>query len=170
MVLVSEDPGASSKSKWTFPKKACLLTQVLQDSYRWNTNMTSHFKTYSKYTWRRKWQPLHCSCLENPRDGGAWWATISGVAQSWTRLKRLSSSSSSSKYTILCDNVSRNSTKLIIYPKPDIEWSDTGYHLSRYNMSFCQYWTDYYTFIVIVSCLKSRSMKPLTLFFIFEML
>ena len=40
--------------------------------------------------------PLQCSCLENPRDGGAWWATISGVAQSWTRLKRLSSSNSSS--------------------------------------------------------------------------
>ena len=38
--------------------------------------------------------PLQCSCLENPRDGGAWWAAISGVAQSWTRLKRLSSSSS----------------------------------------------------------------------------
>ena len=35
--------------------------------------------------------PLQCSCLENPRDGGAWWAAISGVAQSWTRLKRLSS-------------------------------------------------------------------------------
>ena len=35
-----------------------------------------------------------CSCLENPRDGGAWWATIYGVAQSRTRLKRLSSSSS----------------------------------------------------------------------------
>ena len=38
--------------------------------------------------------PLHCSCLENPRDGEAWWAAIYGVAQSRTRLKRLSSSSS----------------------------------------------------------------------------
>ena len=36
--------------------------------------------------------PLQCSCLETPRDGGAWWAAISGVAQSRTRLKRLSSS------------------------------------------------------------------------------
>ena len=35
--------------------------------------------------------PLQCSCLENPRDGGAWWAAVSGVAQSRTRLKRLSS-------------------------------------------------------------------------------
>ena len=38
--------------------------------------------------------PLQCSCLENPRDGGAWWAAVYGVAQSRTRLKRLSSSSS----------------------------------------------------------------------------
>ena len=37
--------------------------------------------------------PLQCSCLENPRDKGAWWAAFYGVAQSWTRLKRLSSSS-----------------------------------------------------------------------------
>ena len=31
--------------------------------------------------------PLQCSCLENPRDGGAWWASVYGVAQSWTQLK-----------------------------------------------------------------------------------
>ena len=39
--------------------------------------------------------PLQCSCLENPRDRGAWWAAIHGVAQSRTQLKWLSSSSSS---------------------------------------------------------------------------
>ena len=38
--------------------------------------------------------PLQCSCLENPRDGGAWWAAVYVVTQSRTRLKRLSSSSS----------------------------------------------------------------------------
>ena len=38
--------------------------------------------------------PLQCSCLENPRDSGAWWAAVYGVAQSWTRLKQLSCSSS----------------------------------------------------------------------------
>ena len=43
--------------------------------------------------WRRKWQPLQCSCPKNLRDGWAWWAAIYGVAQSRTRLKRLSSSS-----------------------------------------------------------------------------
>ena len=52
-------------------------------------------------TWRRRraclpqgnGNPLQCSCLENPRDGGGWWAAVYGVAQSRTRLKRLSSSS-----------------------------------------------------------------------------
>ena len=39
--------------------------------------------------------PLQCSCLENPRDGGTWWAAVYGVTQSRTQLKRLSSSSSS---------------------------------------------------------------------------
>ena len=43
--------------------------------------------------------PLQCSCLENPRDGEAWWAAVYGVAQSQTRLKRLSSSSSSREFT-----------------------------------------------------------------------
>ena len=38
--------------------------------------------------------PLQCSCLENPRDGRAWWAAVYGVVQSQTHLKRLSSSSS----------------------------------------------------------------------------
>ena len=44
---------------------------------------------------------LQCSCLENPRDGGAWWAAVYGVAQSRTRLKRLSSSSSEIILTIM---------------------------------------------------------------------
>ena len=38
--------------------------------------------------------PLQCPCLENPRDGGAWWAAVYGVTQSWTWLMQLSSSSS----------------------------------------------------------------------------
>ena len=42
--------------------------------------------------------PLQCSCLENPRDGGVWWAAVYGVTQSQTRLKRLSSSSSSKDF------------------------------------------------------------------------
>ena len=44
---------------------------------------------------RKKWQQCQCSCLENSRDRGAWWAAVYGAAQSGTRLKRLSGSSSS---------------------------------------------------------------------------
>ena len=44
----------------------------------------------------RNGNPLQCSCLENPRDRGAWWAAVCGVAQSQTQLKRLSSNSSMS--------------------------------------------------------------------------
>ena len=46
--------------------------------------------------------PLQYSCLENPRDGGAWWAAAYGVAQSRTLLKGLSSNSSSSIIRSLC--------------------------------------------------------------------
>ena len=47
------------------------------------------------YVSSRNGNPLQCSCLENPRDGGVWWAAVYGVAQSRIRLKQLSSSSSS---------------------------------------------------------------------------
>ena len=46
--------------------------------------------------------PLQYSCLENPRDGGAWWAAVYGIVQSRTRLKRFSSSSSSVLITQSC--------------------------------------------------------------------
>ena len=48
-----------------------------------------------------KGNPLQCSCLENSRDGGAWWAAVYGVAQSQTRLKWLSSSSKSQLFHLL---------------------------------------------------------------------
>ena len=47
--------------------------------------------------------PLQCSCLENPRDRGAWWAAVWGVAQSRTRLKRLSSSSTDAALSLLAE-------------------------------------------------------------------
>ena len=61
------------------------------------TATISLFKFMYKKVENRKlatlaWNPLQCSCLENPRDGGAWWAAVYGVAQSRTQLKRLSSS------------------------------------------------------------------------------
>ena len=54
-----------------------------------------HFHFSLSCTGEGNGSPLQCSCLENPRDGGSWWAAAYGVAQSQTRLKRLSSSSSS---------------------------------------------------------------------------
>ena len=57
--------------------------------------------------------PLQCSCLENPRDRGTWWAAIYGVAQSRTRLKRLSSSS-----TLLCQDVT--GFPLLLFPLFDL--------------------------------------------------
>ena len=46
--------------------------------------------------------PLQCSCLENPRDGGAWWAAVYEIAQTLTRLKRLKRLSSSSSNPHYC--------------------------------------------------------------------
>ena len=56
-----------------------------------------HFRFSLSCTGEGNGNPLQCSCLGNPRDGEAWWAAVYGIAQSWTQLKRLSSSSSSSK-------------------------------------------------------------------------
>ena len=56
--------------------------------------------------------PLQCSCLENPRDGGAWWAAVYGVTQNQTRLKRLSSSNQN--YTLSCSKHKRS----IMYQAP----------------------------------------------------
>ena len=53
-----------------------------------------HFHFSLSCTGEGNGTPLQYSCLENPRDGGAWWAAIYGVAQSQTQLKRLSRSSS----------------------------------------------------------------------------
>ena len=61
--------------------------------------------------------PLQCSCLENPRDGGAWWAAVYGVAQSRTLTRRSSSSSSSSSclFILFLYNISCFSFIHIIY-------------------------------------------------------
>ena len=64
---------------------------------RWESDPTEwlHFHFSLSCIGEGNGNPLQCSCLENPRDGGAWWAALYGVAQSQTWLKRLSSSSSS---------------------------------------------------------------------------
>ena len=61
----------------------------------------SHFlKNFPQFIGEGNGNPLQYSCLENPRDSGAWWAAVYGVAQSWTRLMRLSSSSSIVIHTV----------------------------------------------------------------------
>ena len=68
--------------------------------------------------------PLQCSCLENPRDALAWWAAVYGVAQSWTRLKWLSSSNICSSSTIesplVCQEIHP------VHPKGDQSWVFIG--------------------------------------------
>ena len=63
----------------------------LRVGHDWATSLS----LFTFLHWRRKCNPLQCSCLENLRDRGAWWAAVCGVAQSRTWLKRLRSSSSS---------------------------------------------------------------------------
>ena len=64
-------------------------------SLRVDTAKRLHFPFSLSCTGEGNGNPLQCSCLENPRDGGAWWAAVYGVAQSRTQLKQFSSSSSS---------------------------------------------------------------------------
>ena len=64
---------------------------------RWGSDTTEWLHFHFSLSCVGEGNATHsCSCLENPRDWGAWWAAVSGVAQSRTRLKRLSSSSSNS--------------------------------------------------------------------------
>ena len=77
-------------------------TGALQSMGLLRVDMTErlHFYFSLSCTGEGNDNPLQRSCLENPRDGGAWRAAVYGVAQSQTRLKRLSSSSSSSTYSL----------------------------------------------------------------------
>ena len=50
----------------------------------WNTTEQLHFQFSLSCIGEGNGNPLQCSCMETPRDGGAWWAAVYGVAQSWT--------------------------------------------------------------------------------------
>ena len=83
----------SSTLAWTIPwmeePGGLQSMKSLQVRHDWATSLS----LFTFMHWRRKWQPLQCSCLESPRDSRAWWAAVYGVAQSQTQLKWLSSSS-----------------------------------------------------------------------------
>ena len=76
-----------------------------QNIVNWTMVQCSHFQLEKEMATHSK-----CSCLENPRDGGAWWAAVYGVAKSQTRLKRLSSSIVN---VILAGGSSRSMEKLL---------------------------------------------------------
>ena len=61
--------------------------ELLSSSQVSDTTERLHFHFSLSFIGEGKGNPLQCSCLENPRDGGAWWAAVYGVAQSRTRLK-----------------------------------------------------------------------------------
>ena len=87
---------------------------------RWGSDTTErlHFHFSLSCIGEGNGSPLQCSCLENPRDGGAWWAAVYGVAQRQTRLKRLSSSSSREAWRAAVHGVAKSLTPLSDWTPP----------------------------------------------------
>ena len=79
------------KIPWTEDPGRLQYMRSLKVGHNWVTSLSFSLSCIGE----GNGDPLQCSCLENPRDRGAWWAAVYGVAQSRTLLKRLSSSSSS---------------------------------------------------------------------------
>ena len=95
--------------------------------------------------------PLQCSCPENPRDRGACWAAVHWVAQSWTRLKRLSSSSSNmvSMVSLQWDGISKIQLwKLATYRKALDRRSPWEWMNTKLNYLRIEYQKSQYCFIV----------------------
>ena len=86
----------SSTLAWKIHGRRSLVGCSPRGCWESETTERLHFQFSLSCIGEGNGNPLQCSCLENPRDRGAWWAAVYGVVQSWTRLKRLSSSSSSS--------------------------------------------------------------------------
>ena len=84
----------SSTLAWKIPWKEEPGRLQSMGSLRVGHDWATSLSLFSFSIGERNSNPLQCSCLENPRAGGAWWAAVYRVAQSRTRLKRLSSSSS----------------------------------------------------------------------------
>ena len=130
---------------------------------RWQLDTTQwlHFHFSLSCIGEGNGNPLQCSCLENPRDGGAWWAAVYGAAQSQTRLERLSSSSSSMADSLCCTaetntTLSSNYTPIMFFEKsseiPQIWlvigsqrgsilscWSCILYSKSALSQNFCSF-------------------------------
>ena len=132
-----------------------------------DTTEQLHFHFSLSCTGGGNGSPLQCSCLENPRDGRAWWAAVYRVTQSRTRLKRLSSSSSKTSPT----QQKYNSSHPWIFKCSNrhAKKSKTGeimfngvFYLTRYiwdtTISICKQWKtslSYYTFFICTKSSKS---------------
>ena len=86
ILLLSEKAMAphSSTLAWTIPWMEEPRRLQSMGSIRVGHDRATSLSLFTFMHWRRKWQPTPVSCLENPRDGGAWWAAIYRVAQSRT--------------------------------------------------------------------------------------
>ena len=102
---------------------------------RWELDTTQwlHFPFSVSCIGEGNGNPLQCSCLENPRDGGTWWAAVYGVAQIRTQLKRLSSSSSKHSLKGFCVKIAFISL-LPSHFEDSIEWM--GIRLEFKKISF----------------------------------
>ena len=101
----------------------------LRVGHNWATSLS----LFTFMHWRRKGQPTPVF-LENPRDGGAWWAAVYGVTQSQTWLKRLSSSSSRECY-LYCFYFLKCTEIFFLLVCPQFLWLSHG-HLNRGNNLF----------------------------------
>ena len=85
----------SSVLAWRIPGTGEPGGQPSLESHRVGHNWETSLSLFTSCIGEGNGNPLQCSCLENPRDGGAWWAAVYGVAPSRTQLKWLSSSNAS---------------------------------------------------------------------------
>ena len=93
-----------------------------------------HFHFSLSYIGEGNSNPLHCSCLENPRDGEAWWAAVYGVTQSQTRLKRLNSMCSLSQESAFPRQSGWHHSGFMVR-KPGKESGDESCSLSSFSPS-----------------------------------
>ena len=90
------------KISWTVEPGRLRSMGSLRVRHDWATSLS----LFTFMHWRRRWQPTPVFLPGESQDGGAWWAAVCGVAQSRTRLKRLSSSSSSSSSCLISRGIS----------------------------------------------------------------
>ena len=105
MKWMNQEPIIQNEVSQKEKDKYCILIHIYGKSHgrgglchgvaKSRTRLSNFTFTSLSCTGEGNGNPLQCSCLENPRDGTAWWAAISGVTESQTQLKRPSSSSSS---------------------------------------------------------------------------